>query len=407
MIAAKGVNVKVDEDVAIKLIREYASGSLRRRGPFTIFDSKSEGERIGALIGSVAGHIRYEDDRTWAAPSPWHAAIWLHNLAAGAPNNEYVWPYSRDGELRFNSALLFRGQRRAEWDVAPSLYRLAWAAAHDGDGQFSTGRFNEMMKQQVAALQRFVSALDWITSSDVDIGTQPVSVHVATAQHYGLPTHFLDLSPDPLIATWFACSGAKERDVAAVYWIPFDGDDIDLPVVLAPPWVRRVHRQKGVFLNYGSGHPLDRNKWYRIVFPASPRYCASLDDIEPMYPENSWFEAAVAWAVRDTEAPDDGRILAERLVTEVGRAPFHIDAMMPAEWGKWMDSFVEFCEWLAIRLVDGRFDLSCPPVQKIAKDNPQFLSALRAGQQLAGVPVAMSPNALGGHGARVVECLGL
>lgn len=396
-----------DEGVAIQVIREYASGSLQRRGPYTIFDSQSEAERVGALIGKVAGHIRNEDDRTWTAPSPWHAAVWLHNLAAGVSNNEYVWPYSSDTELRFDSALLFRGQRKAEWDVSPSLYRLAWAAAHNADGHFSADRFGEMMRQQTAALQRFVSALDWITSSDGDIGTQPVAVHVATAQHYGLPTHFLDLSLDPLIATWFACSGAGEQDIAAVYWIPFNGNDIDLPVVLAPPWVRRVHRQKGLFLNYGSARPLDSSKWYRIIFPTSPRYCAALDDIESMYPENSWFEAAVTWAVQDTEAPDDGRILAERLVAEAGPAPFHVDAILPTEWRKWIDSFVEFCEWLAIRVVDGRFDLSCGPVQKIAQDNPQLVSAFRAGLKLPGAPAGISPNALGGHGPRVFQCLGL
>jgi FRG domain len=399
--------VAADEDVATQLIREYASGSLRRRGPYTIFDSTSEAERVGALIGRVAGHIRYEHDRTWTAPSPWHAAVWLHNLAAGVPNNQYVWPYSRDGELRFDSALLFRGQRKAEWEVSPSLYRLAWAAAHDREGRFSDDRFEEMMWQQFAAVRRFVTALDWITSSDSDIGAQPVAVHIATAQHYGLPTPFLDLSPDPLIATWFACSGAEEQDVAAVYWTPFSGNDLDLPVVLAPPWVRRVHRQKGVFLNYLAGPPADSSRWYRIIFPTSPRYCAAFDEIEPMYPENSWFDAAVAWAVRDTEAPDGGRVLAERLVAEAGWAPFHVDAMMPIEWGKWMDSFVGFCEWLAIRMVDGRFDLTCGPVQKIAKDNPQLLSALTAGQRLPGFRVAMSPDALGGFGARIDECLGL
>jgi hypothetical protein len=105
-----------------------------------------------------------------------------------------------------------------------------------------------------------------------------------------------------------------------------------------------------------------------------------------MYPENLWFEAAAAWAVRDIEAGEDGRELAERLVAEAGDPPFSVDAIIPAGWYAWVDSFVKFCESLAIKEVNGQLTLACEPVQKIAAENPQLVLAFRAGLQISGGP---------------------
>jgi hypothetical protein len=288
------------------------------------------------------------------------------------------------------------------------MFRLARQAALDGSGQSYADRWNTVMSRELDVLSRFVNTLGWITDHDPDIGHLPETAHIATAQHYGLPTHFLDFSVDPLIATWFACHGSKEQDLAAVCWAPFGGNPFNFSVVLAPPWVRRVHRQKGVFLDClrNMREICENPGWHRIVFPASPEYCASFDEVEPMYPENAWFEAAVAWAPREAGNSQEGRVLAERLIDQSGWPPFIVDAMIPDRWRPWIDSFVEFCEWLAIRPVDGRYDLDCQPVREILKDNPHLESALRHGRQFSAAFKA-DPSAYGGHLDRINECLDL
>lgn len=179
-----------DQDVAAELVAGFSTGALSRKGPVTVFSTKAEAEHTGFLIARVIRHVRYGQNHTWVAPSPWHAAIWLHNVAAGVPVKECVWPAPGDETLLFESALLFRGQRKAQWEVSPSLFRdTAEVCVSDVAGQQVGDQLEGRVRARIESLNRFVLALGWLTSTDVDIiRPLPPAVHIATAQHYGLPT---------------------------------------------------------------------------------------------------------------------------------------------------------------------------------------------------------------------------
>jgi hypothetical protein len=401
-----------DEDVAVELVAKLSSGAFSRRGPFTVFNTADEGRHIGSLIGRVIRHVENGGSKVWFAPSPWHAALWLYNLAAGVPGKAYVYPPPGGEALVFESALLFRGQRKAQWEVSPSLFRNVEVGIDGVVRQLAGDQYKETVLERMRSMNRFVLAIDWLTSTDGDIGPLPRPVHVATAQHYGLPTHLLDFSTDPLIATWFACFGAEEQDIATVYWLPFVGDGFESSVILAPPWVRRLHRQRGVFLDCsdmnGSAY---QQPLYRIVFPASPSYCGSLDDMEPMYSESEWFSSAVYWAKQDARATDDAEALAKDLVATAGYPPFTIDAMIPANWGVWLASVVEFCEWIAIRDAGDHFDFECEPLQAITHNNPHLVSILRFTfrflERHLGLGDLVAGGTVGSRADSIIACLDL
>lgn len=67
--------------------REYLSllrsKSGKNRGPLRWLGSREE-HRLASELGERAlAAVTSAGEKTWRAPSPWHAAAWLHNLSAG------------------------------------------------------------------------------------------------------------------------------------------------------------------------------------------------------------------------------------------------------------------------------------------------------------------------------------
>ena len=95
---------------------------------------------------------------------------------------EFVEKKRRDGTYQF-----FRGQENAEWLPLPSFLRLA----------------PEASRSALARLQLFHGYTAEVSKS---CGINYTSDEVtAIAQHYGLPTTFLDLTTEPVVAMSFAC----------------------------------------------------------------------------------------------------------------------------------------------------------------------------------------------------------
>ena len=286
------------EESAIRFVHWLASAKIQTRGPLFICASQDEAAEMNDIITATVMRVRPVDARTWSAPSPWHAVTWLRNVAAGTLDKVPVWPAPPgDSPVVFEKALLFRGQRDARWEVAPSLFRQARVSATDAGGNFHGDRYSAKMNALFESLARFNLAMKWLSGDPTE------NAHVSTAQHYGLATYLLDLTIDPCIAGWFACDGAANGDLAAIYWIPYEPEgDLDLPIVIAPPWVRRLHRQRGLFVNCLTSVEalIKHSPWYRIVFPADPAYCSSLlqDTALPMYPEDLWFSPRSAGHAR-------------------------------------------------------------------------------------------------------------
>src|SRR4051812_30884562 len=85
----------------------------------------------------------------------------------------------------------FRGQRR-DWPLKSSLVRLG-----------ETER-----DEALAKLARFEH---WVKSTrGLEDLAHNADMAIAVAQHYGLPTNFIDFTTEPKIAAFFATDGWKE-----------------------------------------------------------------------------------------------------------------------------------------------------------------------------------------------------
>jgi hypothetical protein len=136
-----------------------------------------------------------------------------------------------------DEAWIFRGQRDATWDLTPSAFRCA----PNGNPAFTqfkdaqvTERPHETLKEMIDHEEKF--ALDFASNAslagfevpgdrpelrDPELAIDehdgcdfpPISQRwiYALAQHYSVPTRFIDWTDRPLIAAYFAAEGAARR----------------------------------------------------------------------------------------------------------------------------------------------------------------------------------------------------
>lgn len=153
----------------------------------------------------------------------------------------------------------FRGQVSCEWFVVPSLFR-------DTDMTSSNER-----------LDRFFG---WIRSTKgLEALARDETAMYAVAQHYGIPTHFVDFTTDPAVAGFFAFDTKRViRSGQKSAIICLDTKDllsVALPESMPKPTCIHIHvsdlwrliAQSGVFLVCPYSHfeqvvyPFDRGLW--------------------------------------------------------------------------------------------------------------------------------------------------
>ena len=92
------------------------------------------------------------------------------------------------------SEVFFRGHSDASYELTPSLLRR-W---ENGDWMFMPSEDRLCKELLIAHYDEFLD-------------DQYCFDRLVRMQHYGLPTRLLDISGNPLVALYFACSGRKEK----------------------------------------------------------------------------------------------------------------------------------------------------------------------------------------------------
>ncbi|MEM7629511.1 MAG: FRG domain-containing protein [Planctomycetota bacterium] len=211
-------------------------------------------------------------------PSSWHAAIWLT---------------LRQLEARMEGRhMAFRGQADPRWDLLPS-----WTRVEDAE----RGRY--LLRRR--RFERAVADVAGSLTFDVD-----GRMLRAASQHHGFTSRLLDFTTDPLVAIWFALdiggNGAQPdrvvwyRDVAGLR-------SSGCRFVLAPPFLRRLHAQRGFFIERRHGtmsltprmHAVTFKWWREQSGHFEPVW---LGEATPIYPAVPWLDTlAEQTRSRDTE----------------------------------------------------------------------------------------------------------
>lgn len=248
--------------------------------------------------------------------------------------------------------LLFRGQSNSSHALKPSIFR-------PGADQ--------------PTLERAKQFLAWFLASNsgLKIAIDP-SLFYGAAQHYQIWTDLLDVTPDPAIAVWFASLPTdREHPTAAVYVIPLEfarrsGANLRLP----PPYIERLHRQRGVFIEFKDATPLPMDEIIEIRFPQTrsketPFNVIRHGKVVDVLGDDEWIRRVVEWAKKAAENPaievptavptelNEDFALFLKGVKSAGIPIERLDhAKIHEAYAKWLDQFNDLLYWLAYRFDD-------------------------------------------------------
>ena len=360
--------------LAIETYAELAS--VASLGPFGwIEDSTAERLRvIQPAIDRLLTEVVPTTDRAYWAPSPWHAAVfcrtvvehlaWLHppeEPPAVAPGQLLVLPPT--GVQR----PIFRGHADADWlhNLTPRLSRAGWK-------ERSAGRRTSLSFS--VALEHLAAHLDLRCPSSVWAD--------ALAQHYGLATQLLDFTVDPDVAVAFGSAGEqRRRDQAAIVFVLPTGSAsrIGMEVSLPPPFARRLHLQKGLFVRARSRRRVRqlRVTCLRLRFPLDPEFSVIREGVvltrDDLLPEDDWFTNAIA-VCREVRHPRERG----NLDCAVLKCSTLLSPRLTAGEVEWLQFLDEMIFWLGVRLSSKQEGWAIDPhlLQKIVSSNQCAIEAL-------------------------------
>jgi hypothetical protein len=197
-------------------------------------------------LDEVQKAVRQSSEQVWEAPSAWHAALYC-----GMMQHHMVLKGGR---------LLFRGHSCESWDLNPSIMRPGVDVGREK-------RRGEVFAQLLASVS--INTMRTIGPElDLYLRVTPQS-YLGAAQHYGIKTDLLDFTTDPDVAVWFATQGGDSNEWACVHILQLNSaEDSGQAIVLPPPFVRRLHLQRGMFLIADSERLAKQVKTIR--FPRRP-----------------------------------------------------------------------------------------------------------------------------------------
>jgi hypothetical protein len=347
---------------AAKYLALKTSLPLKLIGPQQIYRRSEDSRLVAELSINVLNAVEPIDQRSYHAPSPWHAAAWLWDIATLVGQATKV--DGRTGiRVPYDPTLgppVFRGQRDSRWNLIASLFRA------------------DTTEADFRALGLFLALQLEIFAYEENFANSPLA-HSAAAQHYGLRTMFMDFTLDPRIAAFFACgveAPANSPSEGVIYFLPLTKlAEIGGTVVLPPPWVKRLYRQRGLFLecsHLAKDRDL-RDECYSITFPLDPAYRDSCNTPDAVLADDEWYDRTIAWIRARAETVDltkEKVDLKTKLLDECGEPSYLFGFLYPELMIEQADGFVDMCEWLALKFVQGtpRYDLSV--MEFVAHHNP-------------------------------------
>jgi len=203
-------------------------------------------------------------EREFVAQSPWQAAIWLLFRSMLLADETFL-PEARAGKAKQfglsdigTTITIFRGQRNPSYGFSPSIKQ-----PHLTPQQRETAS---------CATKIFCNVLH-----DLYVGSGGAHVEAngftAIAQHYDMRTSLLDFTTDPSIGVFFGQYLNKEGELGATYYVPLATVLKDIRIILPPPFVARLYRQRGFFVDVPGPDANDLHKVCgRILFPAKPDF---------------------------------------------------------------------------------------------------------------------------------------
>jgi FRG domain len=193
--------------------------------------------------------VKTADPNVYEAPSPWHVALYCQMLQ---------YHYSLSG-----SRLLFRGQRNHSWTLTPTILRKLSTVADETRNELFTAILSSISFNTVLVP-------DVYSRTDLFLKMSKNS-YLAAAQHYGMNTYFLDFTTDPDVAVKFAASDKDSDDMASVLILTLESaEEHDLSIILPPPFVHRLHLQRGLFIKTEQTLDKERLGIREVRFPYQP-----------------------------------------------------------------------------------------------------------------------------------------
>lgn len=189
---------------------------------------KAAGTLRPAIADILESVVKTDDPNVFEAPSPWHAALYCQML-------QYHY-------VSLGSRLLFRGQRNYSWKLEPTLLREVDKSHHIAR--------NELFAEIMSAMALKASIRFHPYSRTSVFLKMDKEVYLAAAQHYGMKTYLLDFTTDPDVAVKFAAGDkASDDGYASILILAVENaEENELSVILPPPFIRRLHLQRGLFV---------------------------------------------------------------------------------------------------------------------------------------------------------------
>ncbi|MCR4621184.1 MAG: FRG domain-containing protein [Clostridiales bacterium] len=120
-------------------------------------------------------------------------------------------------------SFLYRGLASKDYGLLPGLFRKQYDILDDENHGVENDRYLTFGNEKEILYSFMHEAI-----SQIQLSSEDLSRWAEYAQHYGVPTRFLDWSKNPLVALYFACRDEKEKD-GKVWLLHARNYDISFP----------------------------------------------------------------------------------------------------------------------------------------------------------------------------------